>query len=53
MKKFYSCLFLILFAGLLFANDTYFFMSAGQLIPTEEKNIEVEMQEEIINIVLE
>ena len=28
-------------------------MSAGQLIPTEEKNIEVEMQEEIINIILE
>ena len=51
MKKFYSCLFIIFFAGLLFANDTYFFMSAGQLIPTEEKNIEVEMQEEIINIV--
>lgn len=53
MKKFYSCLFIILFAGLLFANDTYFFMSAGQLVPTEEKNIEVEMQEEVINIVCE
>lgn len=53
MKKFFVCLCLIFIAGFVFANDTYFFMSAGQLIPTEEKNIEVEMQEEIINIVLE
>lgn len=53
MKKYCLCLVLVVFANFMFANDTFFFMSAGQLIPTEEKNIEVEMQEEIINIVLE
>lgn len=53
MKKFCICLCSIFFASFLFANDTYYFMSAGQLIPTEEKDTEVEMQEEIISIVLE
>lgn len=53
MKKISLILFFIFCHSFLFANDTYFFMSAGQLVPTEEKNIEVEMQEEIINIVLE
>lgn len=53
MKKFLSALFLLCGLSFLYANDTYFFMSSGQLVPTEEKDIEVEMQEEIINIVLE
>lgn len=53
MKKFFICVFITFLAGFIFANDTYFYMSAGQLVPTEEKNIEVEMQEEVINIVLE
>lgn len=53
MKKFYLILCIILFQSLIFANDAYFLMSGGQLIPTEEKDTEVEMQEEIINIVLE
>lgn len=53
MKKFCLFLCIICFRILIFANDTYFFMSAGQLVPTEENNTEVEMQEELINIVLE
>lgn len=53
MKKFFICLFIFLAASFMFANDTYFFMSAGQLIPTEETNIEVEMKEEVINIICE
>lgn len=53
MKKFLFILMLFFSVAGLYANDTYFFMSSGQLVPTQESDIEVEMQEEIINIKLE
>ncbi|MBQ6565911.1 MAG: hypothetical protein IJL80_02545 [Treponema sp.] len=53
MPKKILILMFLLFGTSLFANDTYYFMSAGQLVPTEGTDIEVEMQEEIISIVLE
>lgn len=37
----------------IYANDTYFFMSGGNLIPTIEKDNVVEMKDEVINIVLQ
>ena len=53
MPKNILILMFLLLGTSLFANDTYYFMSAGQLVPTEETDVEVEMQEEIISIVLE
>jgi len=52
MKKFlpvFACLFLSLN---LYTNDTYFYMASGQLVPTKEGNVDIEMKEEVINIVL-
>lgn len=45
--------FALLISGLVYANDTHFYMSAGQLVPSNQGSVEVEMQEEIITIVLE
>lgn len=55
MKK---SLFLIFILGFvlnsnIFANDTYFFTSGGNLQPTTEKDISIRMKEEVINIVCE
>lgn len=50
MKKLFSSLFVILLLFSLHANDAYFYMAGGQLVPTQEKDIEVEMVEEVINI---
>lgn len=53
MKKFFLSLIFITGISFAFANDTYFFMAGGQLVPTKEIDTEIEMKEEIINIVLE
>ena len=53
MKKFLSILSFLFILSCLYANDAYFFMAAGQLVPTQENDVEVEMKEEIINIILE
>ncbi len=53
MKKFLIISLLVFLSSSLFANDTYFYMAGGQLVPTEEKDIEIEMKEEVINIVLD
>ncbi|MCQ2593178.1 MAG: YARHG domain-containing protein [Treponema sp.] len=53
MKKFLSILFCLLVAAAIYANDTYFYMASGQLIPTKDGDVEIEMQEEVINLVLE
>ena len=55
MKKHFLIFTLAVIFGtsLLSANDTYFYMAGGQLVPTKETDIQVEMQEEVINIVLE
>ena len=55
MKK---SLFLIFILGFvlnsnIFANDTYFFTSGGNLHPTTEKDISIRMKGEVINIVCE
>ena len=52
MKKFISILISLMFSALLFANDTYFYMAGGQLVPTKDGEVDIEMQEEVINIVL-
>ena len=52
MKKIILLLSLLFSIFCLYANDTYFFMAGGQLVPTKEGNVDVEMSEEIINIVL-
>lgn len=52
MKKIILILCLLFSLFGLYANDTYFFMAGGQLVPTKEGNVDVEMSEEIINIVL-
>ena len=53
MKKFFLSLIFLTGLSFAFANDTYFFMACGQLVPTKEIDTEIEMKEEIINIVLE
>ena len=52
MKKIILILCLLFSLFGLYANDTYFFMAGGQLVPTKEGNVDVEMSEEIINIIL-
>ena len=52
MKKIIVLFSLLFSIFCLYANDTYFFMAGGQLVPTKEGNVDVEMSEEIINIVL-
>lgn len=37
----------------LFANDTYFFTSGGNLIPAEESDVSVQMKSEVINLVFQ
>ena len=51
MKRFLLSLIFFSALSFAFANDTYFSMAAGQLIPKKEIDTEVEMKEEIINIV--
>ena len=53
MKKNLVSILIFLFAGFVFANDTYFFTSGGNLVPAEEKDISVEMKSELITIVLQ
>lgn len=53
MKKLCVILCLLLAAISLYANDTYFYMASGQLVPVEEADVEVEMKEEVISIILE
>lgn len=43
---------LILFCEILYANDSAFYISLGSLVSIEEKNINIEMKEEYINITL-
>ena len=52
MKKVLCLLLSLLNLGFVFANDTYFFTSGGNLVPAEEKDIKVQMKSEIISIVL-
>lgn len=40
-------------AAVAFANDTFFFMAGGNLIPATEKDIDIEMRDEIIILNLE
>lgn len=37
----------------LFANDTWFYMAGGQLVPVAESSVNIEMQEEIIDLKLQ
>ncbi len=53
MKKFLSILSFLFIFSCLYANDAYFYMASGQLLPTQEKDVDVEMKEEIINILLD
>ena len=53
MKKNLLILILIALVSFSYANDTFFFMTGGQLYPSDAKNLEVEMQEEIITLTLE
>ena len=53
MKKVLSVLTLIFIISYIYANDTYFFLSGGELVPTQEKDVEIEMKEENINIILD
>ena len=53
MKKLLFCLVLFFTAAIMFANDTYFFTSGGNLIPAEDKDISIEMKAEVISIVLQ
>ncbi len=54
MKKFLIILSLLVFlSSSLFANDTYFYMAGGQLVPTKDGEVDIEMTEEVIDIVLE
>ena len=53
MRKTFFLLVTLLLAGTVFANDTYFFTSGGNLIPAEEKNISIQMKSEVITIVLQ
>ena len=53
MRKTVVLLLLLLFAGFICANDTYFFTSGGNLRPAEEQNVPVQMRSEVIAIVLE
>ena len=50
-KNIFSILTFLFISCSLFANDTYFYLAGGNLIPMEEtENISVEMQEETIFI---
>lgn len=42
MKKIILTLSLLFSIFGLYANDTYFFMAGGQLVPTKEGNVDVE-----------
>lgn len=54
MKKFLIILSLLLTMSIsLFANDTFFYMASGQLVPTKEGEVDIEMTEEVISLVLE
>ena len=54
MKKKFILLMILCFAfAFAFGNDTYFYVSGGNLIPTEEKDVSIEMKYEVITIVLE
>ena len=53
MKKIFFIFLSLLLTSFIYANDTYYFMVGGQLVPTQESDTQIEMQEEIINIVLE
>lgn len=47
-----TLLFSIFTVFTIFANDTFFYLAGGQLVPSEEGEVNVEMSSEIINIVL-
>lgn len=51
--KMLSFLFALLIQTPVFANDTYFFMAGGNLIPTTEEKNTIQMKSEIISIALE
>lgn len=52
MKKLYVfALFYSLFSGL-YANDTFFYIAGGNIVPAEQNQTNVEMKEETINIEL-
>ncbi|MBR4005293.1 MAG: YARHG domain-containing protein [Treponema sp.] len=53
MKKVVLLLIGLFITTFIFANDAYFFMAGGHLVPTSESDTQVEMKEEVINIVLE
>ena len=53
MKKVVLLLIGFFITTFIFANDAYFFMAGGHLVPTSESDTQVEMKEEVINIVLE
>lgn len=53
MKKIVFLFLSLFITSFVFANDSYYFMVGGQLVPTQESDTQVEMQEEVINIVLE
>ena len=53
MKKFLFLLIIFCLGGFIFGNDTYFYVSGGNLVPAEEKDTSIEMKYEVITIVLE
>lgn len=53
MKKYFLALICVFYMGCIYANDTYFYTSGGNLIPAEEKDISVQMKSEVISIVLQ
>ena len=53
MKRILLLMICFFAAQFLFANDAYFFMAGGHLVPTSESDTQVEMREEVINILLE
>lgn len=53
MKKSLLFTLTMFFAFFTFANDTYFFRSGGNLIPTNEKDTNIQMRSEVITFTLE
>lgn len=51
-KKKVIFLLIILLGNVVFANDTYFFSSGGSIVPVDEKDSPIQMQEEEIKIIL-
>lgn len=53
MKKVFLLILALLFGGVIFANDTYFFTSGGNIFCAEDKDISVQMESEVIALTLQ